>query len=145
MVSNAQTTTLWNLARLANFKVACVIIPRVPSEPMNSRLISYPELFFLVPDFVLIMDPSARTIVRDSTQPSLIDPYLAAFIPEHPVAIMPPILAPINGSTGKNRFSAFSWEFRYVHSTPAWTVTSRSEGCNSRILSIYIMSIQIPP
>ena len=63
-----------------NFNVASVIIAKVPSEPINKRVISYPAEDFLALDPVLITVPSGSTAVRLSTF-SRMEPYLTAVDP----------------------------------------------------------------
>lgn len=85
------------------------------------------------------MEPSARTTVKLKTNPSLIVPYLATFVPKQPVAIMPSIVAPGAGSIGKKRPSGSRVLFKLVHSTPSWTVTSSWAGRTFSVASTLAM------
>lgn len=103
-------------------------IPRVPSAPMNKFVRSGPAELFLALDRVVMTSPEGSTAVKDKKQPCLAVPYLTAFVPLHPVEIIPPMVAPGPGSKGKNRFeSCFERKSLIVsHFAPASTTMSAS-------------------
>ena len=82
-------------------KVADVITPRVPSDPMNSEVRSYPATSLRAPLPVRSTVPSARTTSRPSAE-SRVTPYLTHRMPPALVARLPPIvqISKLPGSGG---------------------------------------------
>src|SRR5947209_211340 len=83
MLGKLETATLSLNGFTATFSAASGTSPNVSSLPTNILVRSYPALDFRGLWRVLIMVPSARTIVRDKTH-SRIVPYLAALVQLHP-------------------------------------------------------------
>eukprot|EP00967_Tisochrysis_lutea_P018763 scaffold21262_cov30-Tisochrysis_lutea.AAC.2 len=81
-------------------RVTSVMTARVPSDPISSRVKSYPAELLRARPPVRITSPEASTAVRPSTFSRMV-PYRTAEVPEAPVATMPPMEASAPGSTEK--------------------------------------------
>ena len=93
-----------------NLNCTSVIIPSVPSEPINKFVRLYPAEVFFVLAPVLIISPFGRTTVRPEIT-VLIVPYLTAIVPEADVAAIPPRAASAPGSIGKKTPSSLKYSF----------------------------------
>mmetsp|Transcript_6643 Transcript_6643/g.14545 ORF Transcript_6643/g.14545 Transcript_6643/m.14545 type:complete len:282 (+) Transcript_6643:578-1423(+) len=127
---NAMRTACDTLGIPCSFKVASVITASVPSEPMSSRVMSYPAADFRALDPVWIIEPSASTAVRLSTL-SRIEPYLTAVDPLQRQAHIPPMEAPGPGSSGNQSPLLRSISLSSRYPSPASTRTSRSSSFSS--------------
>src|SRR5690606_5021941 len=117
IVGNVAMATLCFWGIIANFNVASVMIPRVPSEPVKREFKLYPAEVFRGRFLVLMIDPSGRTTVKLTTQ-SFIVPYRVALVPLQFVEIIPPIRAVGLGSRGRKRPECFIFSLRSTHRTP---------------------------
>ena len=77
-----------------------MIIPSVPSDPINKFVKLYPAEVFFVLLPVFIISPLERTTVRPVITVFMV-PYFTAIVPEAEVEAMPPIAALAPGSIGK--------------------------------------------
>jgi len=127
--------------------VTSVMMPRVPSAPINSFVMSGPAELLRERWRVLRIVPSGSTAVTLRNHSARAVPYRTELVPLHPVPIMPPIVAFGPGSRGRNMFTPrfFSSAFSDSYPSPACTTTSPSLACTARMLSIRDMLTQIPP
>mmetsp|Transcript_2923 Transcript_2923/g.8961 ORF Transcript_2923/g.8961 Transcript_2923/m.8961 type:complete len:299 (-) Transcript_2923:287-1183(-) len=108
-----------------SFSVASVTTPRVPSEPMNRCVRSYPAELFLLLWRVFTISPFAKTTFKLRTFSRML-PCSTALVPAAPVPTIPPIEAPAPGSGGKNSPTSSSCSFNSLYEIPGCTVTSMS-------------------
>jgi hypothetical protein len=125
MVGKEQTAEAMASGIPNNFRVTSVMMPRVPSEPTNKRVRSYPAADFRLRRAVCITRPSDKTTFNDMTV-SRIVPYRTAVVPLARVDAIPPIEASAPGSTGKKRPVSLKYSLSCFRVTPACTVQSRS-------------------
>lgn len=97
--SAASTSCAGGCGRSA--RTALTTMPRLPSEPTNSLVRSYPATPLAVRRPVLSSRPSARTTSRPSTY-SAVTPYLTQHRPPEAVPMFPPMvhISQLEGSGG---------------------------------------------
>ena len=120
-----------------------MIIPRVPSEPINKFVKLYPAEVFFVLAPVLMISPLGRTTVRPEIT-VLIVPYFTAIVPDADVAAIPPRAASAPGSIGKNTPSSRRYSFSCFLVTFACTLQSKSSAFTLNTLFIFSREIVIP-
>ena len=122
---------------------AAVIIPRVPSEPINKFVKLYPadDFFALAP--VFIISPFGKTTVKPEMI-VLIVPYFTAIVPDADVAAIPPRAASAPGSIGKKTPSSLRYSFNCYLVTLACTLQSKSSALTLNTLFIFSSDMVIP-
>ena len=126
-----------------NLNWTSVIIPKVPSDPINKLVKLYPAEVFLVLAPVLIISPLGKTTVKPEIT-VLIVPYLTAIVPEAEVDAIPPSAASAPGSIGKNTPSSLKYSFNCFLVTFACTLQSKSSAFTLKTLFIFSREIVIP-
>ena len=87
-----------------------MIIPKVPSEPINKLVKLYHAEVFLVLLPVLIISPLASTTVKPEMTVRIV-PYLTAIVPDAEVDAIHPNAASAPGSIGKKTPSSRKYSF----------------------------------
>lgn len=98
--NSAARTSCWGGAGFSA-RTAFTTMPRLPSEPTNSRVRSYPATPLAVRRPVVSSRPSARTTSRPSTY-SAVTPYFTQHSPPDAVPMLPPMVqvSQLEGSGG---------------------------------------------
>lgn len=135
-----KTRILLEVSSLGQWIFSFVIIPNVPSPPINRFLISYPVLSLCIYDSILRMVPLGRTASIPKMW-DLKDPCLTIYIPPAFVEAFPPSwqepLAPKSRGTWQPNFDKCS--FAFSSTTPASTVRTELVSSNLTILFIFFV------
>ena len=126
-----------------NLSWTSVIIPSVPSDPINKFVKLYPAEVFLALPPVLIISPFGNTTVNPVITDFIV-PYLTAIVPDADVEAMPPKDAFAPGSIGKKTPSSLKYSLSSSLVTFACTRQSKSDAFTLKTLFIFSREIVIP-